>query len=92
MPSPEVTHHSRPFGVTEEELTKVESFCAANQLDEIGRICAELRTLRREYMLLSKRVGMARNSEPDAYLANRRFGRTLDKITKSENPNDFPES
>jgi hypothetical protein len=86
----EVTHHSRPFGVTEEELLKVESFCAANKLDEIGRICAELRVLRQEYLTLCKRVGMTRNSEPDPILANRRFSRTLQKLTE-ENPNDFSE-
>lgn len=88
---PETTHHARPFGVTEEELTKIESFCASNQLDEMGRICAELRVLRAEYLLLSKRVGMARNSEPDPYLANRRFSKTLREVTK-EDPTDFPEA
>jgi hypothetical protein len=86
----ETKHHATPFGVTEQELLKVESFCAANQLDEVGRICAELRVLRQEYLTLCKRVGMNQNSEPDPILANRRFSRTLKKITE-ENPNDFSE-
>lgn len=88
---PELKQHARPFGVSEDELTKMEAFCASNQLDELGRICAELRVLRAEYLLLSKRVGMARNSEPDPILANRRFSKSLREITK-EDPNDFPES
>lgn len=88
---PEVKHHSRPFGVSEEELTKMEAFCASNQLDELGRICAELRVLRAEYLTLCARVGKARNSEPDPILANRRFSKSLREITK-EDPNDFPEA
>jgi hypothetical protein len=88
----EVKHHSHPFGVTEDELLKVESFCAANKLDEVGRICAELRVLRAEYLTLCKRVGMTRNSEPDPILANRRFSKTLRQITKEDDPNDFPEA
>ena len=61
---PEVKHHSRPFGVTEEELAKVEAFCVANELDELGRICAELRVLRAEYLTMAKRVGRSSNFPP----------------------------
>ena len=60
----EVKHHSRPFGVSEEELTKMEAFCAANELDELGRICAELRVLRAEYLTMAKRVGRAAANFP----------------------------
>jgi len=77
----EVTHHSRPFGVTEAELLKVESFCAANKLDEIGRICAELRVLRAEYITLCKRVGMSRATVPDPITSNKRYGAELEHIT-----------
>lgn len=91
---PDVKHHSRPFAVTEEELTKVESFCVANGLDEIGRVCAELRVLRAEYLSLSNRLGKVANAQPDPYLANRRFSKSMDSMTKGKpesDPNDFPE-
>jgi hypothetical protein len=82
---PEVKHHARPFGVTEQELLKVEAFCAANKLDEIGRICAELRLLRTEYLLLSKRIGLQAAHVPmDSIQANLRFGESLNTITKQE--------
>lgn len=51
---------SRPFAVTEAELASVERFCKANSLDEIGRVCAELRVLRAEYLRLSNRYGKAK--------------------------------
>jgi hypothetical protein len=46
--------------VSDAELSLAERFCEQNGLDEIGRICAELRTLRAEYISLSNRVGKQR--------------------------------
>lgn len=80
---------SRPFAVDNHELQQVERFCAANNLDVLGRICAELRLLRAEYIRLSERVGRQSNTiaqvqrevvsmEADP---NRRYAAQLDTIT-----------
>lgn len=52
--------HGVPFAVSEAELHEVEEFCARNGLDQIGRICAELRVLRAEYLAQSNRIGKQR--------------------------------
>ena len=75
-------HHSRPFAVTEDELQNVEKFCAANQLDEIGRICAELRVLRAEYLQLSTANGKLRAMvEVLEHDPQRRYSKDLEMIT-----------
>ncbi len=80
-----------PFAASDAELSEVEGFCERNGLDQIGRICAELRALRQEYLQLAKRVGQQANGQPDPVLANRRFGRDIQKITKVEDPFDLTE-
>ncbi len=71
-----------PFAVSDAELTEVEGFCKRNGLDQIGKICAELRTMRREFMDLSKRAGrqraMVETAMPDP---NRRFAAEMDRLT-----------
>lgn len=49
-----------PFAVSDAELSEVEGFCKRQGLDQIGRICAELRVLRAEYLQLANRVGKQR--------------------------------
>ena len=74
-------HYSRPFAVTEDELRKVEKFCADNGLDEIGRICAELRVLRAEFLQLSTRIGKQRAMiETLEHDPQKRFAKELDVI------------
>jgi hypothetical protein len=72
---------SRPFAVTEAELANVEKFCKSNGLDEIGRVCAELRVLRAEYLLLSKRAGKQRAMiETIEHDPHQRFAKEMDVI------------
>jgi hypothetical protein len=52
--------HVPPFAVSDAELREVEGFCSRNGLDQIGRICAELRVLRAEYLAQSNRIGKQR--------------------------------
>lgn len=70
-----------PFAVSNSELAEVEGFCSRNGLDQIGRICAELRTLRNEYIQLSKRLGkqqqMVETLQPDPSV---RFAKELEVI------------
>lgn len=79
-----------PFAVSDAELQEVEGFCSRNGLDQIGRICAELRGLRSAYMTLSKRIGrqqqMVEVIMPDP---SQRFARELDSITQ-EKPDASP--
>ena len=71
-----------PFAVSDADLQEAEGFCRRNGLDQIGKICAELRTLRKEYIVLSQRVGRQKatieNLMPDP---SRRFASELDQIT-----------
>lgn len=79
MPSP---NRTPPFAVSDAELSEVEGFCSRNGLDQIGRICAELRTLRSEYILLAGRVGKQRGMiETLEHDPNKRYARELDVIT-----------
>lgn len=89
---PDVKHHSRPFGVSEEELTKMEAFCASNQLDEIGRICAELRVLRAEYLKQSNIIGKQRAMvETLERNPNIRYSKELDSmISMTKEAKDAP--
>jgi len=63
-------------------LQEAEGFCRRNGLDQIGTICAELRTLRKEYLILSQRVGRQR-ATIDSLMPNpnRRFATELDQMT-----------
>ncbi len=67
-----------PFAVSDAELSEVEGFCKRSGLDQIGRICAELRALRADYITLSKRIGMMHNRQPDPH---RQFAAEIDVIT-----------
>lgn len=71
-----------PFAVSDADLQEAEQFCKRSGLDQIGKICAELRTLRKEYLILSHRVGRQKatieNLMPDP---SRRFASELDQIT-----------
>ena len=78
---PDVVHHSRPFAVTEDELSAVERFCKANKLDEIARICAELRVLRAEYLKQTNRVAKQRAMiEALEHNPNIRYSKELDSM------------
>lgn len=74
-----------PFAVSDAELTEVEGFCKRNGLDQIGRICAELRALRVAYMEQCKRVGkqrqMVETLQPDP---SERYAKELDSITQEK--------
>lgn len=88
----DVKHHARPFYVTEDELSAVERFCKANQLDEIGRICAELRVLRAEYLAQTRTVGrqrvMIESLEHDPTI---RYSKELDSmISMTKEAKDAP--
>ena len=89
---PDVKHHSRPFAVTEAELQAVERFCKANQLDEIGRICAELRVLRAEYLKQANVIGKQRAMvETLEHNPNIRYSKELDSmISMTKESKDAP--
>lgn len=71
-----------PFAVSDPELAEVEGFCSRNGLDQIGRICAELRTLRAEYVLLVGRVGKQRAMiDTLEHDPSKRYAREIDVIT-----------
>lgn len=71
-----------PFAVSDAELQEVEGFCSRSGLDQIGRICAELRTLRKEYVRLAERCGRQKATieycMPDP---SKRFAAEIDSIT-----------
>lgn len=79
--------HAVPLAVSEDELQRVERFCEVNGLDEVGRICAELRVLRTEYILLSNRVGkqraMIETLEHDPQI---RYSKELDAMISMTQP------
>jgi hypothetical protein len=79
MPRPSA---SRPFAVDSSELEEVERFCRENKLDVIGRICAELRVLRAEYLVLAQRAGKQKALvETLEHDPSKRFAKELDIIT-----------
>lgn len=52
----------QPFALEEAELADIEQFARKNELTNIARLCAELRSLRAAYMTLSARAGRAANA------------------------------
>ena len=52
----------QPFALEEAELADIENFARKNELTNIARLCAELRSLRSAYMTLSARMGRAANA------------------------------
>jgi hypothetical protein len=53
----------QPFALEEAELADIEQFARKNELTNIARLCAELRSLRAAYMTLSARVGRGAGAE-----------------------------
>ena len=49
----------QPFALEEHELQDIERFAAKNDLINIARLCAELRSLRSAYMTMCARAGKA---------------------------------
>ncbi len=77
---------SLPFAVSTGELQEVEDFCQRNGLDQIGRICAELRVLRTEYLVLSQRVARQKAMIEAASMdSNARYAQELD-VLMTEKP------
>lgn len=71
-----------PFAISDAELQEIEQFCGRNGLDQIGRVCSELRSLRAAYLTQAKRLGiqsaMISDLQPDA---NKRFAAELSSLT-----------
>ena len=76
-----------PFAVSDSDLREAEEFCRLSGLDQIGRICAELRGLRSAYQTQAKRLGMMQSRMPDP---NRQFASDLDRITGESNAPPVP--
>ena len=88
MPKP---NRTPPFAVSDAELREVEGFCSRNGLDEIGRICAELRTMRSEYILLSERAGRQRSMiDTLEHDPQKRYARELEVIVTDRSTNASP--
>lgn len=54
------TLHAPPMALTDADLSEVEGFADRNGLDQIFRICRELRALRQAYMDVCKMNGKLR--------------------------------
>lgn len=52
----------QPFALEEAELRDIEQFARKNNLDNIARLCAELRALRSAFMTQSVRMGRMANA------------------------------
>lgn len=56
----------QPFALDDAELQDIEKFAAKNELLNIARLCAELRSLRAAYLTLSARMGRMTNGDRNA--------------------------
>lgn len=56
----------QPFALSDAELQDIEKFAAKNELINIARLCAELRSLRSAYLTLSARMGRMTNGDRNA--------------------------
>lgn len=56
----------QPFALDDAELQDIEKFAAKNELLNIARLCAELRSLRAAYLTLSARMGQMTNGDRNA--------------------------
>lgn len=83
---PKVTRHVPPMALSDAELSEVEGFAARSGLDEIGRLCAELRTIRQLYVQQCGKISRLENmvamldSNPQS-----RYGKELNKLTGEGN-------
>lgn len=80
----------QPFALDEGELADIETFAKRNELHNIARLCAELRSLRRAYLELSTRLGKIQNNKPDLLAPNRRFSQEMDVIINYGGHNASP--
>jgi hypothetical protein len=69
-----------PFAMTEQELRGIGAFAHENGLDEIGKLVAELRTLRRAYMEQSRLIGILKGNMPEA---SKRFAAEIEDMTNA---------
>ncbi len=68
-----------PFALSDAELAEVEGFAQRSGLDQIYRLCRELRTIRRAYLEQSETIGRMRQMiHPDP---QRRFAHALEAMT-----------
>ncbi len=68
-----------PLALSDAELAEVEGFAQRSGLDQIYRICAELRTVRRAYLEQAETIGRLRQMiDPNP---QRRFAHALEAMT-----------
>lgn len=70
------------MALSEAELQEVENFARVSGLDEIMRLCMELRAIRAAYVTQAKRLALQKNMivTLDADPASR-YGKELNKLT-----------
>jgi len=82
--------YSAPLAITEAELQDIETLARRMGLDEIAKVCTELRVLRRHFLELSRQVVMYRKLQPPPPVqfpmeANVRWAADLNSMTGSPN-------
>ena len=74
-------YHAQPFALSDIELQEVERFAKKQGLDEIGRMAAELRSLRLAYLTLANRhAKLQAQHTADRTNPEVRYGEDLDQI------------